>query len=75
MSESRIDKAMARISAAVSRIDAAREDVVAGSASSAAKHSASSTRVMELVNRHEKLREEVAETLTDLDAIIEDLES
>jgi hypothetical protein len=75
MSESRIDKAMARISAAVSRIDAAREDVVAGSASSAANDSASSTRVMELVNRHEKLREEVAETLSELDTIVEDLEN
>lgn len=75
MSESRIDKAMARISAAVSRIDAAREDVVAASASCAAKDTASSARVMELVNRHEKLREEVAETLTDLDTIIEDLEN
>ena len=66
---------MARIGAAVSRIDAAREDVVAASAPSAAKDTASTARVMELVNRHEKLREEVAETLTDLDAIIEDLEN
>ena len=75
MSESRIDKAMARIGAAVSRIAAAREDVVAASAPSAAKDTASTARVMELVHRHAKLREEVAETLTDLDAIIEDLEN
>ena len=35
---------------------------------------AASARVMALVNSHEKLREEVADTLGELDALIEELE-
>ncbi|MEM6858688.1 MAG: hypothetical protein AAF559_12520 [Pseudomonadota bacterium] len=78
MSDSRIDKALARIDAAVARIDTAREGAVAP-IKQAEKfaheiESAGSANVTELVNRHEKLREEVAESLRDLDALIEDLE-
>ncbi|MEM8726318.1 MAG: hypothetical protein AAGE86_12425 [Pseudomonadota bacterium] len=35
---------------------------------------AASARVMALVNSHEKLREEVADTLGELDALLEELE-
>lgn len=77
MGESRIDKALARIDAAVTRMDAAR----LGSLGSSNKKSdkgksseSSSARVMELINEHEKLREEVADTLRDLDDLIEELE-
>ena len=78
MGDSRIDKALARIDAAVARIDTARSDALASIAKTAEaareNESAGSARVTELVNRHEKLREEVAESLRDLDALIEDLE-
>ena len=71
MGESRIDRALARINAAVSRIDTARE----AAPSAASPDITQSARVMELVNAHEKLREEVSDTLRELDAVIEDLES
>ena len=78
MGESRIDQAVARIEAALARMDAARETVAAsaaqGGGSESEKDTGGSARVMELVNAHEKLREEVAETLTDLDALIGELE-
>ncbi|MEO1731902.1 MAG: hypothetical protein AAFR64_14350 [Pseudomonadota bacterium] len=77
MGESRIDKALARIDAAVTRMDAARESVLANAASHTSDKKdaeSSSANVMELVNRHEKLREEVADTLRDLDGLIEELE-
>ena len=78
MGESRIDTAVARIEAALARMDSARETVVAstpeGGVSNSEKETGGSARVMELVNAHEKLREEVAETLTDLDALIGELE-
>lgn len=69
MSGSRIEQAIARIDAAMGRIVAAR-------ARQAEKPSdpASSARVMALVNSHEKLREEVADTLGELDSLIEELE-
>ncbi len=71
MENSRIEQAMTRIEAALARIAAARgPDVPAANAESAA----SSARVVELVNSHEKLREDVAETLRDLDALIGQLE-
>lgn len=68
MDNSRIEQAMARIEAALARIAAARgpDTPQTGAATSA--------RVVELVNTHEKLREEVAETLRDLDALIGQLE-
>lgn len=82
MGESRIDKAVARIEAALARMDAARAVVVAKTpaktpqenAFSGEKDTAGSARVMELVNRHEKLREEVADSLRDLDTLIAELE-
>ncbi len=78
MGESRIQQALARIDAALSRLDAAREgvaaQVAAGARETEGKDGTGSARVMALVNSHEKLREEVADTLRDLDALIEDLE-
>lgn len=66
MNTSRMDQALARIETALERIAAARP----GPADSPA----ASARVIELVNTHEKLREEVAETLRDLDSLIDQLE-
>lgn len=71
MSSARIDEAITRIEAALGRIDAAR---LQASASSDEASSANSARVMSLVNTHEKLREEVAETLRELDEVIGELE-
>lgn len=65
MSAERIDSAIKRIEAALQRIEAARDAV--GSDSGKA-------RVIGLVNTHEKLREQVAETLRDLDDVLAKLE-
>ena len=79
MSVERINEAMARINAAMARIDAARLDLNASAQNSgeetSAKEGQGSARVMALVNAHEKLREEVADTLSELDTLIEELES
>lgn len=58
---------MARIEAALARIAAA---------STAADNTpaAPSPKVIELINTHEKLREEVADAMRDLDVLIEQLE-
>ncbi|WP_416831662.1 MAG: hypothetical protein ACMUJI_01285 [Erythrobacter sp.] len=72
MSATRIDQAMARIGSAMERIDAARARIEASKGEAAA--SPGSSRVMELVNAHERLREEVADTIGELDALIEELE-
>ena len=78
MGESRIDKAVARIEAALARMDTAHQSALASakakSPSDPGKDPASSAKVMELVNTHEKLREEVADSLRDLDALIGELE-
>ena len=68
---------MSRINAAMARIDAARLDMKASEQSpeDTSKDAAGSARVMALVNAHEKLREEVADTLGELDTLIEELES
>jgi ribosomal protein L12E/L44/L45/RPP1/RPP2 len=66
MDHRRIDEALTRIDAALARISAAR--AAAGGAPEAP------ARVVELINTHEKLREEVTETLRDLDALIEQME-
>ena len=66
MENSRITQATARIEAALARIAAAQASRAPGAGASA--------RVIELVNTHEKLRDEVAETLRDLDTLIEQLE-
>ena len=79
MSSTRIDEAMARINAAMARIEAARLDLNSSAQDQEKAEekpdSQSSARVMALVNAHEKLREEVADTLGELDTLIEELES
>lgn len=71
MDISRIEQAMTRIEAALARIAAAR---TAGTSPAGSAGTATTARVVELVNSHEKLREEVAEALRDLDALIGELE-
>jgi hypothetical protein len=66
MDHLRIEQALTRIDAALARIAAARE--AGGTAP------AQPAKVVELINMHEKLREEVAETLRDLDVLIEQIE-
>lgn len=70
MSAERIASALERIEAAMARIDAARDAVAGGEA----RPGASSARVVELVNVHERLREQVAESLRELDEILAKLE-
>lgn len=70
MSADRIAAALARIEAAMVRIDAARGQ--GGSEDS--KSTSGSARVVELVNVHEKLREQVAESLRELDDLLAQLE-
>ncbi len=70
MSASRIEEAMSRITAAMERIDTARAQDASGK-----PDNSGSARVMALVNTHEKLREEVADTIGELDALIEELEA
>lgn len=68
MENSRITQAMSRIEAALARIAAARGP------DAPSMIAAGTARVVELVNNHEKLREEVAESLRDLDVLISQLE-
>lgn len=77
MSAGRIEDAMTRITAAMARIDAARAQIEAAPSSADISQSGGgdSSRVMTLVNAHEKLREEVADTIGELDALIEELEA
>jgi hypothetical protein len=70
MSADRIASALTRIEAAMARIDAARVALGEGDGRSGS----SSARVVELVNVHEKLREQVAESLRELDALLATLE-
>lgn len=70
MNADRIERALERIEAAMERIDAARE----GALAAAAQPGASSARVVELVNAHEKLREQVSESLREIDDLIGKLE-
>ncbi|GAB4484074.1 MAG: hypothetical protein OHK0018_15900 [Erythrobacter tepidarius] len=70
MNADRIAHALERIEAALARMDAAREGLLAA----APQPSSGSARVVELVNAHEKLREQVAETLRELDGLIGKLE-
>ncbi|WP_407874087.1 hypothetical protein [Qipengyuania nanhaisediminis] len=65
---------MARINAAFARIETARAHHGASS-STTANDQAGSARVTALVNAHEKLREEVADTIGEIDALIEELEA
>lgn len=69
MVNDRIEQALTRIEVAMNRLAEARPDPAAKRGDNA-----SSARIMTLVNDHEKLREEIAETLSDLDALIEELD-
>lgn len=62
---------MKRIETAIERINAAREL----SAEAGAKAAGSTARVVELVNAHEKLREQVSESLRELDELLNKLEA
>lgn len=73
MTAERIEHAVKRIEAAMQRIDAAR-DAALGVGNADAAGASGSARVIELVNVHEKLREQVAETLRELDGILTKLE-
>lgn len=78
MSASRIEQAMARINAAMSRIDGARaqiEEAPPAPPENSQSDTGSSEKVMALVNAHEKLREEVAETIGQIDTLIDELEA
>jgi hypothetical protein len=70
MSADRITSALTRIEAAMARIDAAR----AGLANAEGKGAGASAKVVELVNVHEKLREQVADSLRELDNLLAQLE-
>lgn len=70
MHEDRIANALGRIEAAMARIAATRDRAPAAPDQPAA----SAPRVVELVNAHEKLREQVAESLRELDDLIGKLE-
>ena len=80
----RINAAMARIDAARTQIDDAHAAQLAKNAGEhgtntdtpgeAAQDGAASVRVIALVDAHEKLREEVAETIGQIDSLIEELE-
>ena len=72
MSAARIEQAMARINAAMDRIETAH--AAFAKEQSQKGDGQNSARVMSLVNAHEKLREEVADTIGELDALIEELE-
>ena len=70
MTADRIAAALSRIEVALTRIDAAREAEVQRDI----KAQGGSARVVELVNVHEKLREQVAESLRELDDLLAKLE-
>lgn len=70
MTAERIATALDRIEAALARIDAVRE----AESHAEAKSAGGSARVVELVNVHEKLREQVAESLRELDDLLAKLE-
>ncbi|MEP3421082.1 MAG: hypothetical protein ABJN35_05065 [Erythrobacter sp.] len=69
MSAARIEQAMTRITTAMARIDAARPEGTGDKGDNAG-----SARTIALINAHEKLREEVADTIGELDSLIEELE-
>lgn len=70
MTADRINNAIKRIESAMKRIDAAGEVTAA----TGAKAGSGSARVVELVNAHEKLREQVSESLRELDSLLIKLE-
>jgi len=76
MATGRIDQAITRIEAALTRLESARAASSSSSGLNQAMSEATdgSARFIALVDSHEKLREEVTDTLRDLDALIADLE-
>lgn len=70
MTADRIAAALARIESAMARIDAACTSL----SEAEGKPGGSSARVVELVNVHEKLREQVADSLRELDDLLAQLE-
>ncbi len=74
MSAERIETAITRIAAAMERIDAAHRIGAEAGTKAGAKAGAGPARVVELVNAHEKLREQVAESLRELDDLLEKLD-
>lgn len=77
MSAARIEQAMTRIVAAMERIESAREAVGSAPGPSAQANPAdagNTAKLMSLINAHEQLREEVAETIGEIDTLIESLE-
>jgi hypothetical protein len=75
MTADRIAAALARIETAMARIDAARGGGSGGVSGGELRGNAGSAKVVELVNVHERLREQVAESLRELDDLLEQLES
>jgi len=71
MQSDRIDSALERIERAMARINAARDAAEA----QGGPGGGGSARVVELVNTHEKLREQVAESLRELDDLISSLDN
>ena len=70
MNADRIERAIQRIEAAMQRIETVRDNPPGGGA----KAGAASARVVELVNSHVKLREQVSESLRELDDLLAKLE-
>ena len=70
MNADRIERAMERIETAMERIARVRDAVPRPPAGA----DAAQPRVAELVNKHEKLREQVAESLRELDDLLAKLE-
>lgn len=70
MTADRIASALDRIEAALARIDTARASL----GSPGQRAAGGSARVVELVNVHEKLREQVSESLRELDDLLAKLE-
>ena len=75
MGEGRIDNALDRLTAALSRVEAAKSKVSNASLEPSHARENSKESVSALVNQHEKLREEVAETLREIDLLIEEHDS
>jgi methyl-accepting chemotaxis protein len=73
MDTDRIEGALKRIESAMERIATARETAAAQGQLTGGP-AGGSARVVELVNTHEKLREQVAESLREIDDLIGKLE-
>lgn len=74
MGESRIDQALGRIAAAMARIEAVDAPSSFNQNNPPPSEENGAQRIMALVNTHEKLREEVAEVMSEIDHLIEEHE-